>query len=79
MLRKRVKLPANLRRKDTERFDPTKWGAPPPIRFIHTEPSDKEEGEVKKGEKVKISVSTDIKKVYYEFTGGDPEDFVHLN
>lgn len=63
-----------LKHRDAERYDPTKMGAAPSIRYATEPPKEREEGE-EKGALVKIKISDTITKEYHEFGGGTPEEF----
>ena len=68
----RTALPSGLTNKMCERFDPTRMGGAPPIRFVPLSTSaaqKKEDG--KEQASVKITISADITKRYFIFKEGE--------
>lgn len=74
----RTALPSGLTNKMVERFDPSRMGGAPPIRFVPTTSSytKKEEGE--ETDQVKITISSEISKYYDVFKEGNAEDVITL-
>ena len=75
----RTALPSGLTNKMCERFDPTRMGGAPPIRFVPLSTSasqKKEDGEEQAS--VKITISADITKRYFIFKEGETEEVVEL-
>ena len=65
-------LPKGLTSRSCERFDATRMGRVPSIRFVpHTSVSSEEVGE--EGEKIKISVTNTIQKYVKVFKEGEAE------
>ena len=74
----RTALPSGLTNKMCERFDPSRIGGAPPIRFVPTTSafSKKEDGE--EPDQVKITISSEVSKYYNVFKEGNAEDVVNL-
>ena len=72
-------LPTGLKNNQCERFDPSRVGGLPPVRFVPSSLDEKEDGEKKEKEQmVKISVSEAVSKYFKVFKEGDTEDVVNL-
>ena len=76
----KTSLPENLKIKDCERFDPTKVGGAPPIRFVPETETTKESSEKdsKKQRYVKITAVEGITKTYDIFHEGNAEAICRL-
>ena len=74
----RTALPAGLTNKMCERFDPSRMGGAPAIRFVpnSTAYGKKEDGE--EHDQVKITISSEVSKYYNVFKEGTAEDVVKL-
>ena len=75
----RTALPSELTNKMCERFDPTRIGGAPPIRFVplSTSAAQKKEDDEEQAS-VKITISADITKRYFIFKEGETEEVVEL-
>ena len=72
-------LPTGLKHQQCERFDPSRVGGLPPVRFVPSSLNEKEEGDEKEKEHmVKISISEAVSKYFKIFKEGDTEDVVNL-
>ena len=72
-------LPTGLKNNQCERFDPSRVGGLPPVRFVPSSLDEKEDVEKKEKEQmVKISVSEAVSKYFKVFKEGDTEDVVNL-
>ena len=72
-------LPTGLKNQQCERFDPSRVGGLPPVRFVPSSLNEKGESEEKEKEQmVKISVSDAVSKYFKVFKEGDTEDVVNL-
>ena len=72
-------LPTGLKNQQCKRFDPSRVGGLPPVRFVPSSHDEKEDGDEKEKEQmVKISVSEAVSKYFKIFKEGDTEDVVNL-
>ena len=72
-------LPTGLKNNQCERFDPSRVGGLPPVRFVPSSHDEKEDSDEKEKEQmVKISVSDAVSKYFKVFKEGDTEDVVNL-
>ena len=72
-------LSAGLKNQQCKRFDPSRVGGLPPIRFVPSSQSEKEESDEKEKEQmVKISILEIVSKYFKIFKEGGTKDVVNL-
>jgi len=73
----RTALPSGLTNKMCERFDPSRMGGMPPIRFVPSSTETKKDEE-ESDDQVKITINSDVQKYYPIFKTGDAEAVINL-
>lgn len=78
IMKLRTALPSGLTNKMVERFDPSRMGGAPPIRFVPTTSSYQKKEDGEEADQVKITISSEISKYYDVFKEGNAEDVITL-
>ena len=74
----RTALPAGLTNKMCERFDPSRMGGVPSIRFLPNSSASGKREDGEEHDQVKITISSEVSKYYNVFKEGTAEDVVNL-